>query len=116
MAACVLANGAIRIFASDAKGNLWTIWQTPVDLEGEGPWIESWRESPLPGKDKIHVQGALVSDIDGLSNYGSSLAFAQNADGTPQLFALFENRHVWTKWMTSWTDPHAWTPWIYIPP
>ena len=113
LAACLLPEGNIQVFASDANGGLWTIWQRPAESGDPANWVwpEGWEKFPLPGGYGMPFLRPGNTDWSPASLERNALALAQLAPGGLQLFALDENDAVWTTFKTS-TEPGAsWSRW-----
>ena len=83
------ADGRLEVFALDAPGALWHIWQTSA---GHG-WFH-WFSS---GRPQVTLNW---------------LDVIQNADGRLEVFALAEHAGIWHIWQTS--PNGTWSPWALL--
>src|SRR6266568_3354229 len=83
------ADGRLEVFALDAPGALWHIWQTSAG-HGWFHWFSSGRPQVTP----------------------NWLDVIQNADGRLEVFALAEHAGIWHIWQTS--PNGTWSPWALL--
>jgi hypothetical protein len=109
LTACLLPGGGIQMFASDTRGQLWTIWQE--SKENLFAWISAWRAFPLPGGNRLPQLYIGSADFALPTLNRASLALGQNVTGELQLFAQDEHGALWTTWKTSEVEGAAWSDW-----
>jgi hypothetical protein len=108
LAAGVLPEGTMQIFAADTYGALWSIWQ---NLEQNTPvWETAWSKFPLPGGKALTGLNSGSGDYSGPTLPRYVLATAQDVSGELQLFAIGGGT-VWTTWKQSTQVGAPWMAW-----
>lgn len=89
-AAIPLSDGRLQVWSIDYEGNIWSRWKT--DTSSTSAWT-GW------------------TAFQGLEEGATSISVSLLSDGRVQLFAIDENKKIWSCWKEDTDSKATWSPW-----